>query len=418
MTTLRRPAWAFLAATLFVLPACESLTGPRGDTPNPITELPRELSLAELEVIRGSNIFAMDLLRESVTARPDEANIFLSPLSASMALGMTMNGAAGETWTQMRDMLGFEGLEEPAINEAYRSLIDLLLDLDPAVTFGLGNSIWTRLGMAVLPDFYDRVREHFGAEVQELDFSDPATLALINAWVEEATHGRIDEILDAIRPNDVMYLINAIYFLADWTSQFDPARTEQRPFTRVDGSTVSVPLMSQAGQFRYFHMDDARGIELPYSGGAFTAVAVLPREGASLAGLVAELDAKRWAHWMERLDAAEPARALVALPRFEIEYEQRMDDDLQALGMVDAFRAGDADFSRMVQGGGIWVDRVIQKTFLRVDEEGTEAAAATVVVMVDSAPPELVFDRPFLFAIRERLSGTVLFVGVVGDPSG
>jgi serine protease inhibitor len=416
MTPLQRPACLFLAATLLALPACEFLTGPRGGAPEPITELPRALTAAELEVIRGSNIFAMDLLRQSVTSRPEAANVFLSPLSASMALGMTMNGAAGQTWTQMRGMLGFEGLEEPAINEAYRALIDLLLDLDPAVTFGLGNSIWTRLGLAVIPDFYDRVREYFGAEVQELDFSDPATLEIINGWVEDATHGRIDEILGEIGPNDVMYLINAIYFLADWTAQFDRARTEERPFIRTDGSTVTVPLMSQTGEFRYFHAEDARGIELPYGGGAFTAVAVLPRDGASLAELVAELDAARWADWMDRLDAREPDRAYVALPRFEIEYEQLMNDDLQALGMVDAF--GPADFSRMVQGGGIWVDRVVQKTFVRVDEEGTEAAAATIVVMVESAPPEFVFDRPFLFAIRERLSGTVLFVGVIGDPAG
>jgi serine protease inhibitor len=416
MTTLRWPACLFLAATLLALPACEALTGPRGGAPGLITELPRALSPAELEVIRGSNIFAMDLLRQSVTARPDEANVFLSPLSASMALGMTMNGAAGETWTQMRDMLGFAGLEEPAINEAYRALIGLLLDLDPGVTFGLGNSIWTRLGLPVVPDFYERVREYFGAEVQELDFSDPSTLAIINGWVEEATHGRIDKILDQIGPRDVMYLINAIYFLADWTEQFDRARTEERPFTRADGSTVPVPLMSQMGEFRSFHADDARGIELPYGGGAFTAVAMLPAEGETLAELVAGLDAERWADWMDRLDAREPDRAYVALPRFEIEYAQLMNDDLQALGMVDAF--GPADFSRMVQGGGVWVDRVVQKTFLRVDEEGTEAAAATMVVMVESAPPEFVFDRPFLFAIRERLSGTVLFVGVIGDPTG
>jgi serine protease inhibitor len=416
MTTLRRPARLFLAATLLALPACEFLTGPRGGTPEPITELPRSLTPAELEVIRSSNVFAIDLLRQSVTARPAAANVFLSPLSASMALGMTMNGAAGETWTQMRDMLGFEGLDEAAINEAYRALIDLLLELDPGVTFGLGNSIWTRLGLSVVPDFYDRVREYFAAEVQELDFSDPATLAIINGWVEEATHGRIDEILDQIGTNDVMYLINAIYFLADWTEQFDRSRTEERPFTRADGSTVTIPLMSQTGEFRYFHAEDARGIELPYGGGAFTAVAVLPAEGETLAELVAGLDTERWADWMDRLDAREPDRAFVALPRFEIEYEQLMNGDLEALGMVDAF--GPADFSRMVQGGGVWVDRVVQKTFLRVDEEGTEAAAATIVVMVESAPPEFVFDRPFLFTIRERLSGTVLFVGVIGDPAG
>jgi serpin B len=234
--------------------------------------------------------------------------------------------------------------------------------------------------------------------------------------VAEVTHGRIDKILEQIKPDEVMYLINAIYFLADWTAQFDRALTQQRPFTRADGSTVTVPLMSRTGDYRTFVADDARGIELPYGGGAYTAVAVLPRDGISLAELVAGLDTERWADWMDRLDAREPARAHVALPRFQMEYQQHMNEDLRALGMVDAFDSGAADFSRMVQGGGIWVGRVEQKTFLRVDEEGTEAAAVTIVVMVRSGIPELVFDRPFLFAIRERLSGTVLFIGVIGDP--
>lgn len=393
------------------LTGCQDGTGP-----GPITELPRELTASERTVIEGSNTFALDLLRTSVARNAGSPNVFLSPLSASMALGMTMNGAEGETWSQMRDMLGFDALEESEINESYRALIGLLLDLDSRVTFGLGNSIWTREGYPVLPEFYDRARTHFDAEVRELDFSDPAAADRINTWVEDVTRGRITEMVDKIPGNVVMYLINAVYFKGDWTSQFDPDRTTTAPFTTRAGETVSVPLMSQTSEFRTFRAGAAQGVELPYGGGAFSAVAVQPSGDRSLDDLVAELDRGTWDEWTDLLDSATAAEAAVALPRFELEYEEVLNGTLQTLGMTHAFD-GRADFSRMVEGGGVWVDEVRQKTFLKVDEEGTEAAAATSVAVVESAPPTFRFDAPFLFVIRERLSGTILFIGTIGDPT-
>lgn len=395
-----------------LLAGCADAVGP-----GPITELPRSLTTAEREVIAGSNLFSFDLLRESVSENPDSPNVFLSPLSASMALGMTMNGTDGETWAQMRDVLGFERLEEEEINESYRALIDLLLDLDRRVTFGLGNSIWTRDGYPILPDFYDRARTYFDAEVTELDFLDPGAKDVINGWVEDVTAGRITEMIERIPPDAVMFLINAVYFKGSWSSQFDPDNTTTAPFTLADGGTVSVPLMRQTAEFARFQTATARGVELPYGGGAFTAVAVQPRGDGTLGDLVRGLDRVVWAEWMAQLEDEPAGEVAVLLPRFEIEYEQVLDGTLQSLGMTDMFNAELADFSRLVQGGGVWVDEVKQKTFLKVDEEGTEAAAATSVRVIESAPPELRFDAPFLFAIRERLSGTILFIGVIGDPT-
>jgi serine protease inhibitor len=420
-----RLRWAVLLPLAGVLAACGDPTDP-----GPIEALPRDLSPAEQEVVRASASFAFDLLRQTPMVTADSPNVFLSPLSASMALGMALNGMDGETWAQTRDVLGFLGLDEPAVNEAYRDLIALLRGLDPKVEFGLGNSVWARLGYPFYDDFYDRVRTYFDARLEELDFDDPGAVDVINDWVADATRDRITELLDGIPSDAVMYLINAVYFNGEWVNGFDPESTLQRPFQRVDGTTVDVDMMSVEAGFRFVHADGADVVDLPYGGGAFTAVAVLPTSG-SLNELARTLDAAIWADWMARLQEAEPRTARVLLPRLELEYSRRLNEDLQDLGMTDAFDPALADFTRLSPvdeppGGPLmdpelYISRVLQKTFLKVDEEGTEAAAATAVEISETtsmpSTPSFVFDRPFLFAIRERFSGTILFIGAIGDPS-
>jgi serine protease inhibitor len=412
-----------LAATFAALPACESLTGPRPGAPQ--IELPRALSADERALISAGNTFAFDLLRQVPLGHPDSPNVFLSPLSASMALGMTMNGAAGETWSQMRDALGFAGLDEPAINRAYHDLIALLRGLDPKVEFGLANSVWARQDETFYADFLDRTRTYFDAHVESLDFEDPASLDIMNGWVEDRTNGRIEDLIDEIDPDAIMYLINAVYFNGDWAYEFDEEATRPRKFTRGDGSRVDADMMGMEADLRYFFDQHAQVVELPYGGRAFTAIAALPGEGRTIADLVAGLDAGTWAGWMARLDAAEPMAAAVVLPKLELHYDRLLNEDLQALGMTDAFDEYRADFSRMTEIrrlGEVLISRVQQKSFLKVDERGTEAAAATFVEMVrvisvGPTIPAFVFDRPFLFAIREQLTGTVLFMGVIGDPT-
>jgi serpin B len=326
---------------------------------------------------------------------------------------MLLNGADGNTYEQIRSVLAFDGLSQEEINQAYRGLTDLLLSLDPAVTIELANSIWARQGFPVLPDFTERVGAAFSAEAEEVDFTDPATLPRINRWASDATHGLIEEIFDELPFDVAMVLLNAIYFKADWTDQFDRSRTERAPFRRPDGSTVTVDLMYREGAAGVGYDGGATLVELPYGGEAFSMVVALPEQGSSPEALLENLDADTWDAWTESMWES---RAFVRLPRFELEWGKELNDALQALGMIDAF--GPADFSRLTPGGGVWLDVVKQKAFVRVDEEGTEAAAVTGGVLVDSAPPEIRFDRPFLFAIRERLTGTILFVGVVNDPTG
>jgi len=422
-TMLNTKSSARVAACL----VAASVAGCGQDSLGPLTELPRELTVAEVRVIEGSNTFAFDLLRELVMAS-DSRNVFISPLSASMALGMTMNGADGETWAQMRDALGFAGMEEAEINRAYRDLIALLLGLDSRVQFGIANGIWADRQVSLLPDYLSRVRTHFDAEVRTVDFDDPGTMDGINRWVSNATDGRIDPMLESIHPDILMYLINAVYFKGDWRSQFRKSRTAPAPFTLADGTTRDVDMM--AGEVGYRvrmgqTAQSAMGVELPYARDAFAAVAILPPAGQPIREFVDGLDAAAWAEWMATFDeqagAEDTSRdgMLVRFPRFEIEWGDSLIAPLRALGMTDAFDERIADFSRMTGGRDLFIGEAFQKTFLRVDEEGTEAAAATAVgMMPTSMPPSISFDRPFLFAIRERLSGTILFIGVIGDPTG
>lgn len=419
-----RIAHAGVATGLLLLGACADSTGPAPDeAPAVIEALPRELSGSELAVIDASNAFSLDLLRQ-VDARDPTPNIFLSGLSASMALGMTMNGAAGATWEAMRATLRFGELTEEEINASYRDLIALLLTLDPRVEIGIANATFADDELAVQQDFLDRLREYFDAEAGTLDFQDPSSIDVVNAWAAEKTHDRIDEILESWPPGAVLALLNALYFKGDWTEKFDKANTAPRPFELSSGETVQVETMrSDEALLRLGHDHETGATvgELPYGGRAFVMNVVLPPEGTSLDAFLGSADAEDWDRWMATL-SGDFSNGVVQLPKVELEYERVLNDELIDMGMAIAFGAGSVspDFSR-IGPGDLAIGLVKQKTYVRVDEEGTEAAAVTVaVVVVTSAPatPTLVVDRPYLFAIRERLSGTVLFLGVVRDPRG
>ncbi len=394
----------------------------------PITGLPRSLSPAERQVIAASNDFAFGLLRESRADQP-EHNTFLAPLSVSMALGMTMNGAAGETWSQMRDVLGFDDMEEQQINEAYRDLIELLLTLDPSLEVGIGNSTWADSSrITLLSDFVERLETYFDAEAATLDFDDPAARDAINDWVAEVTNDRITDLIERIPAEAVLFLVNAIYFKGDWRTTFDQDNTRSASFTRANGSTVSVSMMSDDVGYRTLNAgnpDAVQGVELPYGGGAFTAVALLPPQGVEIDTFVADLDIVDWREWIAHFDAQAEAEDLegdgvpIRLPKFTLEWKSDLVPSLQTLGMTDVFDDELADLSR-IDGGlaRLFVMEVLHSTYVKVDEEGTEAAAATSVsVGVTAVPVSITFNRPFVFAIRERYSGTILFLGVIGDPA-
>lgn len=410
MRVLQLLSAAVLAAALA---GCESIAGSGDD--GPLAKLPRPLSASEQAVIGASNHFAFGLLREA--SRADTAsNVFLSPLSASMALGMTMNGARGPTFEGMRSALGFGVMEPAEINAAYRTLIDLLLGLDGSVDMRLANSIWVDRTFPLHNAFVQTSLQSFDAKVSTLDFADPASVGTINAWVDQSTNGKIKKILDQIDPDLVMYLINAVYFKGTWTQQFDPKRTAEAPFRRADGTQQRVQMMHlPKANIRSLRNQGVEIADLAYGREAFSMTLVLPPEGQDLETWAGTITDAQWQGWMGQLRDAEMD---VYLPRFRLEYDQVLNGTLKALGMETAFDEQAADFSGMSPlGGDLFIDEVKQKTFLEVNEKGTEAAAATSVGMgPTSVPPSFNANRPFMLVIRERLSGTILFVGLIGAP--
>jgi len=382
---------------------------------------PRQLTAAEQQVVDSDNAFGLNLFREIAATAESDDNIFISPLSVSMALGMTANGAAGTTLEAMMNTLGFSGLSMHEMDSSYRSLIDLLTGLDPETVFNIANSIWYREGKVFKQEFYDTCRTYFDAVVYGLDFSRADAVDTINGWVEDKTNGKITDILEPpIAEDAVMYLINAIYFLANWTYEFDPALTSEAPFYLSGGSSVTCDLMQQPGDeeectYMYYSNPAFQAVDLPYGDGYYSMTVLLPAPAADIDSIIGECTVENWSAWMDSLDEKE---GRIYLPRFEIEYDILMNDVLTALGMGIAFNSVEADFTGMRDEGGLWISRVIHKTYVKVDEEGTEAAAATVVEMVETVTNSFIMrvDRPFIFALREKHSGTILFMGKMANP--
>ncbi|MGH7699789.1 MAG: serpin family protein [Gemmatimonadales bacterium] len=403
--------------------ACYEPSAPADRAPARITALPRELTAAERRLIEADNRFAFKILRELAARESPDSNIFVSPLSMAMALGMTYNGAAGATAEGMARALELEGLTLDEVNHSYRDLIALLRGLDPRVTFEIANSIWYDLDYAAVfqPGFIETNQTYFDATVQALDFGDPTAAGTINGWVNESTRGRIPTIVPDPIPEDdvIMYLINAIYFKGDWIERFDKRLTRDAPFRRRDGSTATVRMMSHGKEVdARVAYDGGIGIlDLPYGGGAYSMTIALPPEPGDIEAFTAELTQERWDAWIAALDSTS---VQVFLPKFRQAYApEGLIPVLKTLGMTPAFcdELG-TDFSGIGGSpGDLCITSVDHKAFVDVNEEGTEAAAATAVgVGLTSAPPSFTVDRPFVFAIRENLSGTILFLGRIVHP--
>ncbi|HYV98669.1 MAG TPA: serpin family protein [Gemmatimonadaceae bacterium] len=398
---------------LSALVACGGSTEP-GTQPHKLEALPRTLTAAESKVLGAANAFSFALFDRLSAAQPGE-NVFVSPLSASFALGMTLNGAAGQTYTEMQSALQFAGTSLGDINAGYRSIIALLTSLDPAVKMQIANSIWYRKDFAFTQAFFDTTKTYFAAKVAPLDFSDiTGSLTAINGWVNASTGGKIPTIVDAINPQDVMFLINAIYFNGGWRDKFDTHETRDDTFQPPSGPAQTVKLMHKLDTLSYAESDAWQAVDLPYGNAAFTMTVVLPKPGTNINAFAASLSASTW----QSIASSFQAREIdLTLPRLKLEYERTLNDDLKALGMNVPFVGDVADFTRMSPAGNhLYISFVKQKTYVDVNEAGTEAAAATAVgISVTSAPiiPEMHVNRPYIFIIREHLSGTILFMGKV-----
>lgn len=361
------------------------------------------------------NSFTADLYGE---LKSKEGNLFLSPYSISAALTMTAAGARGETRDQMASVLGFGdslGSAHTAQGEALERLQG-----SPGVELSIANSLWGQAGLNFERDFTELLQEHYGAGMRETNFqSEPEqSRTAINAWVEEQTRERIQDLIPegAINNQTRLVLANAIYFKGKWDQPFDPEATRPGPFKLSGGGEVQAPFMYQKAYFAYQAADDVEVLELPYDENALSMVIVLPKETDGLAAIESKLSAEQIGLWTAEMRKLELE---AYIPKFKMTSQFSLAEVLSAMGMPLAFSNG-ADFSGMTQDERLAISAVLHKAFVDVNEEGTEAAAATGAVMTRTSMPtrQIIFraDHPFLFFIRERSSGAVLFMGRVANP--
>lgn len=410
LTTLKPALLRLLAGTL-LLTACQKSDVSVPDDNRKGTP-PRPLTTAERSTLTSANDFAFRAFGALRTAAP-AANLCISPLSISAALTMAYNGADGVTKADMKQTLGFQPQTDTEINEAFQSLFAMFQGLDPQVTFTTGNSIWYGQQYQLQAPFVQANQTYFGATVQPVAFGAPATTTLINNWVNTQTRGKIPTIVDGTTTDDVMYLINALYFKGTWTYRFDPRNTRAGLFYPETGAPVSKDFMSlTTGRYRRYQDAQQQVIDLPYGNRQFSMTFVVPQGQSTLASVAGRLTRPQLDTW---LAAADTTGLELRLPKFRLEYEKELRESLTQLGMGSAF--SNADFSRMLAGGGtgLAISSVKHKTFLEVNEEGTEAAAVTSVQIgtTSSLPQFVQVNRPFLFLIREKSSGAILFIGQI-----
>ncbi len=370
----------------------------------------------------ANNAFGFRLL-EAVQKTAPQHNIVLSPVSASLNLSMVLNGADGETRKEMLTALSLNSSDIAAINAANAELIKIIRTPTDSVTLSVADSLWTDSRRATLrPDYVTQVQKWYDAEVVNLDFANPGSVPRINTWVAKETHDRIPKVVDKIDPAEVALLINAVYFKGQWTHKFDKARTQQRDFALADGSSKPLPRMAQSGRFPYFETAELQAIQLPFGKGDLVMDVLLPAKSSSLGALQAQLTPEHWTQWSKQFRSRPGA---IELPRFELKSHYRLNEPLQALGMKRAFNSRNAQLAGIFTAGGpFFISAVLQSTYWKTDEEGSEAAAVTSTHVMAAAvarpeePFQMIVDRPFFCAIEDRRSGALLFLGTIYDPAG
>jgi serine protease inhibitor len=402
---------ASLAVAMTVFACAGRTTEPARAQSAALAALPRALTAAERSVLDASNAYSFALWR-TINDSSRDSNVFVSPLSASFALGLTMNGANGQTYDEMRSALRFGQASLASIDSGYRSLIALLTSLDPSTTMEIANAIFYRNDFPFNQSFLTDASTYFGAEVKPQDFTNSqATLSAVNGWASAKTNDRIPKVLDSVDPSMVMYLLNAIYFKGTWRDQFEVAQTRDAPFHSISGDQ-SARLMHREGAIGYAETSAFQAVDLPYGDSAFTMTVLLPKTGSSVESVAASLTPDTW---LSLAASFRPRQVDLFLPKVTLSWKRELIPDMKVLGMRAAF--GNADFTRMSpRGRELVISLLQQNTFVKIDEEGTEAAAVTTVgVALTSAPvaTSVRVDHPFVFVIRERLSGTVLFMGKI-----
>jgi serpin B len=387
---------------------------------DPINQIPKDadsikLTTAQTEKVNRDNIFAFDLLKKTIAAS-GETNVFVSPLSVSIALGMAWNGANGQTKTEMETALKMSGITVSDINSYYKIMQSTLPGIDPTTKLNIANSLWYKTGFPVKSDFLKVNTDYFGAYVKELDFSKAWAVDTINNWCAKKTNNLIQKPLDQIPVDAVMYLVNAIYFKGIWRKHFETKDTKEADFTNELNNVVKVNMMYQKDTFAYAADNYAQYLDMPYGNKAFSMTVILPKDGKTTDDVLNYMTTDVWNNRLQTMPIKEVE---VFLPRFKTENKFLLNDPLKKMGMNTAF-SDKADFKNIADTS-LYISRVLHDTYVEVTEEGTEAAAVTIIGFVTTAMPMPepipVFrvNKPFLFVIREKSTGVILFIGKMGN---
>jgi len=414
---------SFLIVVTFISVA---LSGCFRKASNNIGDLAREVDSAN-SVVKGNTEFAFNIFREinkEETEKGDSIkSIFISPLSISMALSMAYNGAAGETKEAMEKALNYQGIGIKDLNESYKNLVKYLEKPDDKVELSINNSIWIRQGEKIKDDFIKINKATFNAHIEQLDFSKDTAAEKINKWIDEATKGKIDNVITPPIPAEtIMYLINAVYFKGEWTISFDESRTYDTLFNQCNGNFTKVKMMTRKDRTEYTETKEYKAVRLPYGNGKISMYCILPMVSTGIDDLINGLNADKWDEIREGMQEVEELQ--LDIPRFNVEYGVKsLNDSLIRLGMGVAFGTK-ADFTGIrddtyISGAKVntAISNVLHKAVIEVNEAGSEAAGVTVVEMSDGAAPDekkshsFKADRPFLFIISDDETGSILFMG-------
>ncbi|MBI1242631.1 serpin family protein [Umezakia ovalisporum] len=419
----RRYVLAAASVVLFSVLGCSQVSGStnslkQSDPPHSETPLGKKTSIYDGKLVDANNKFGFKLFSEIYRKNSGEDNIFVSPLSVAMALAMTYNGAKGATQEAMAKTLEFQGMSLPEINSGYGTLTGLVENPDSQVKLTIANSLWASEEATLQRKFLQSTKEFYRAKVANLDFKDATSSAnIINQWVQENTGGKINKIVEEVPPEQVLFLINAIYFKGEWSNPFNKSQTAKHPFKLISGEEKQHPMMSQTGEYRYYENEDFQAVSLPYGpDGKVSFYIFLPKEKFDLQTFYQNWNFENWEKWMSRFRNRD---GFIRLPRFKTDYAVTLNDALQGLGMGEAF-SNQADFSGM--GSNLKISEVKHKTFVEVNEEGTEAAATTSVGIVPTAfkekpePFRMIVDRPFFSVIGDNQTGRILFMGSITNP--
>ena len=370
------------------------------------------------QVIAADNQFGLELFQKINASLDEPKNTMISPMSVSLALAMVYNGAEGNTKKQMEEMLHKAGLTPEDINQSYKDLVSGLASHDPKVELSISNAIFYRNAFPVKDDFKTTNRNYYDAQVSGLDFSRISeTLNTVNGWVNTKTKGKIDKIIEEVKPEDIMYLLNAIYFNGEWKYRFDTKDTQEMAFTKEDNTMIQVPSMYIEKPFNYYEHQNFELLEMPYGSGKYSMLIFLPALGKNTNDVISQMTSGNMENWISKLTEQ---KKKVYLPKFEFQFSNSLVDELMALGMTDAFNDAKANLSGISDAAQLVISAVMHKSYIKVDERGTEAAAVTgITVGVTSMPIDNPFrvDRPFVFAIREKDTQAILFIGKVMNPN-